>query len=69
MCIMALPFTEPNKYRHIRRAHLHTMLWKAADQQGPPKVDIKQFACEVKGGISSPRVDIGLPHPRVSFMS
>ena len=61
---MALLFTEPNEYLHIRRAHLNIMLWKAADQQGPPKVDIKQFDCEVKGGIPSPRVDIGLLTPQ-----
>ena len=37
------------------------MLWKEADQQGPPKVAITQFGREVKGGIPSPCVDTGLP--------
>jgi len=43
MRIMALPPTEANLYLHVSRAHLQTMLWKAADQQGPPKVEITQF--------------------------
>ena len=40
------------------------MLWKAADQKGPPKVDITQFGWEVKGGIPSLCVDTGLPAPQ-----
>ena len=43
MRIMALPTTEAKLYLHVRRAHLQMMLWKAADQQGPPKVDITQW--------------------------
>ena len=40
------------------------MLWKAADQQGPPQVDITQFGWEVQGGITSACIDAGLPAPR-----
>ena len=54
MRIMALPPIEANSYVHVRRAPLQMMLWKAADQQSPPKVDITQFGWEVKGGIPSP---------------
>jgi hypothetical protein len=57
MRIMALPPTENNLLLHMRRAHLQMMLWKAADQQGPPQVDIKLFGWEVKGGIPSPVID------------
>ena len=48
--IMALPPTEVNLYLHVCRAHLQITLWEAADQQGPPKVDITQFGWDVKGG-------------------
>ena len=61
MRIMALPSTEANLYLNVRRAHLQMMLWKATDQQGPPKVDITQFGWELKGGIPSPCIDTGLP--------
>ena len=63
MRFMALPPTEANLYLHVRRAHLPMMLWKAADQQGTPKVGITQFGWEVKGGIPSPCVDTGLAAP------
>ena len=49
---------------HTHTAHLQMMLWKAADQQGPPKVDITQFGWVVKGGIPSPCIDTGLPAPQ-----
>ena len=61
---MALPTTDVNLYLHVRIAHLQMMLWKAAYQQGPPKVATTQFGWEVKGGISSPCVDSGLPAPQ-----
>ena len=61
MRIMALPHTEANRYFHIRRAHLQMMLWKAADQQRSPKVDI---GSEVKGVIPTPCGDTGLPAPQ-----
>ena len=37
------------------------MLWKAADQQRPLKVDITQFDWEVTGGTC---IDTGLPAPQ-----
>ena len=43
MRIMAIPPTEANLYILVRRAHLQMMLWKATDQQGPPKMDITQL--------------------------
>ena len=43
MHIMEIPPTEANLYILVRRAHLQMMLWKAADQQGPPKMDITQL--------------------------
>ena len=54
MRIMALPPTETNLYLYVRRAHLQTMLWKAADQQGPPNVDITTFGWELTEGIHHP---------------
>ena len=32
---------------YIMRAHLQAMLWKAADQQNPPNVDINDFGWDV----------------------
>ena len=57
MRIMALPPTEANLYLHVCRAHLQMMLWRGADQQVPPMVDITQFGSEVKGCIPSPCVE------------
>lgn len=62
--IMALPPTEKNLLLHVQRAHLQMLLWKAADQQGPPHVDITEFGWEMKDGIPSPRYDTGPPAPR-----
>ena len=64
MRVMALPPTETNLYLHVRRAHLQTMLWKAADQQGPPNVDITKFGWEVKEGIPSPCIATGIHAPQ-----
>jgi len=69
MCILALPFTVANLYLHVRRAHLQMIMWKAADQRGPPQVDITQFYCEMKGGIPSPCGDTGLLTPLVLLIS
>ena len=55
------PTREADLYLPVRRAHLQMIQRRAADQQGPPKVDITQFGWEVKGGIPSPCVDSGLP--------
>jgi len=63
MRIMALPPTETNLFLHVRRAHLQMMLWKAADQQGPPHVDITRFRWEVNDGIPSPSFDTDPPAP------
>ena len=64
MRIMALPPTETNLYLYVRRAHLQTMLWKAADQQGPPNVDITTFGWELTEGIPSPCIVTGLHAPQ-----
>ena len=64
MLIMALPPTETNLYLHVCRAHLQTMMWKEADQQGPPNVDITKFAWEVTAGIPSPCIATGLAVPQ-----
>ena len=41
--IMALPPTEANMLLHMKRVHLQVTLWKAADRQGPPILDITKF--------------------------
>ena len=40
MRIMSLPPTDLNLFLHVKRAHLQMLLWKAADQLGPPDVSI-----------------------------
>ena len=41
MRIMALPPTEASLHLHDRITHFQMMLWKAANQQGPPTVDFR----------------------------
>ena len=41
--IMALPSTDGNLDFHVMRAHLQMKLWKAADKQGPPNLDITKY--------------------------
>ena len=40
---MALPSTDCNLDFHVMRAHLQMKLWKAADKQGPPNLDITKY--------------------------
>ena len=39
-------------------------MWKAADQQEPPKSDITDVGCDVKGGIALTCVETGLAIPQ-----
>ena len=64
MRMMTLPPTETNLCLYVRRSHLQTMLWKAADQQGPPNVDITKFGWEVTEGIPSLCIATGLHAPQ-----
>ena len=57
--IMALPPTEANLLLHMKRVHLQVTLWKAADRQGPPILDITKFGWDMKSGLPSPSLDIG----------
>ena len=61
MCIIALPPTDANLLRHIQRTHLHMILWKVADQQGPPSVIITNFGWTMKDGIPSPTISADPP--------
>ena len=40
VCVKTLPPIDANLSYHILRAHYQVVLWKAADQQTPPAVDI-----------------------------
>ena len=55
--IMLLPPTDTNLYLHVRRAHLQMLLWKAADQQGPPDVSIADYGWKIDDGITCPSID------------
>ena len=54
---MALPPTEANMLLHMKRVHLQVTLWKAADRQGPPILDIIKFGWDIKSGLPSPSLD------------
>ena len=54
---MALPPTEANMLLHLKRVHLQVMLWKAADRQGPPILDITKFGWDRKSGLPSSSLD------------
>ena len=43
VCVKTLPSTDANLSYHILRAHYQVMLWKAANQQTPPAVDIAAY--------------------------
>ena len=66
--IVALPAAESNLYLNVSRRHLQIIHWKAADQQGPPKVDITKFGWELKGSIPSPCVDTAAPQGSIDVI-
>ena len=35
----------------MKRVHLQVTLWKAADRQGPPILDITKFGCDMQSGV------------------
>ena len=61
---MALPPTEANMLLHMKIVHLQVTLWKAADRQGPPILDITKFGWDMKSGLPSPSLDTG---PKVMY--
>lgn len=61
--LMALPPTEINLHLHILRAHLQTLLAKAADQSGPPEVDLTDYGWERKDGLLLPAMSSSPPAP------
>jgi hypothetical protein len=63
--VMALPPTSANLLQHVMRAHLQVMLWKVADQQGPPNesADITNFGWEFQDSIAVPVIAQGDPAP------
>ena len=56
--IMLLPPTDTNLYLHVRRAHLQMLLWKAADQQGPPDVSIAEYGWKIDDGITCLSIEV-----------
>ena len=61
--IMALPPTDENLLLHVQRAHLQMILWKSADKQRPPMLDIRQYGWTSKDGIPSPSISSNPPAP------
>ena len=54
ICIKALPPTDGNLDFRVMRAHLQMKLWKAADKQGPPNLDITKYGWTIKYWVPSP---------------
>ena len=52
--IRNLPPTNEAAAHHIKRAHLQTLLWAAAEQQSPPKVDSTKFGWKKSGNTLIP---------------
>ena len=50
VCVKTLSPTDANFAYHILRAHYQLMLWKAADKQTPPAVDIVAYGWELVSG-------------------
>ena len=63
--VKALPPTSPNLFLHVLRAHLQTMLWKAADQQSPPdeSMYITDFGWKIRDDVPVPAVAERDPAP------
>ena len=62
--LMSLPPTEQNLLLHILRAHLQTILAKAADQQGPPDLDVMKYGWDIKDGIPTTAISDQPPGPK-----
>jgi len=56
--IKRLPPTDLALNEHIKRAHLQTMLWKAADKDEPPVVNITEFGWDVIEGVPTSRTGV-----------
>ncbi len=56
--IKTLPPTDYALNEHIKRAHLQTMIWKAADQREPPNVDISLYGWVVTNGVPIPSTGV-----------
>ena len=63
MRIMSLPPTDLNLFLHVKRTHLEMLLWKAADQLGPPDVSITEYGWEIQDGLICPSIYSGPPGP------
>ena len=63
--VMTLPPTSLHFLQHVLPAHLQVMLWKAADQQGPPEesADITNFGQKIRDDIPVPVIAEGDPAP------
>ena len=63
--VKALPATSPNLFLHVLRAHLQTMLWKAADQQSPPdeSMYITDFGWKIRDDVPVSAIAEGDPAP------
>ena len=52
MRIVSLPATDLNIFLHVKRAHMEMLLWKTADQLGPPDVSVSEYGWKIKYGIT-----------------
>ena len=52
--IWILPPTDEATIQHVSRARLQALIWRAADNSEPPKLDIYAFGWKLEAGILSP---------------
>ena len=50
MRIMSMPATDLHLFLLVKHAHLHMLVWKAADQLGPPDVSISAYGWKIETG-------------------
>ena len=62
--VTSLPPTQQNLFLHILRAHLQTILAKAANQVAPPKLHITKYGWEIKDNIPVPSISDRPPGPK-----
>ena len=56
--VKTLPPTDEALEAHILRAHLQVMIWKSADRNHPPAVDINKFGWTIVDGLPEPVVGV-----------
>ena len=52
-----MPLADENLVHYLKRAHLQSMIWKAADQDIPLRANSQQYGWKLEDGILQPSVE------------